>query len=244
LSDCKLSPLFLDTVFPVRCLACDRPGNVGILELCLSCICTLCPVAEGHLGDYVSRSLSANNNSGPIRGYAGWYYDEENPARLLQKRIKYDGHRTLGKHLGMLLGRRINEQAESSFDVITPIPLHRIRLIERGHNQSTDIANGLCSETGIPVDESVIRRTSFTASQVGRSRDARRLNLEGVFSTGAGTDVRGLHILLIDDVVTTGATLFSAIQTLSSAGAGGISVAALFFVRPDISDSSREEHYK
>ena len=110
-----------------------------------------------------------------------------------------------------------------NMDLLVPIPLHRKRLAERGFNQAALLAQHLSQGTGLPCDLGLLRRTRPTPAQSGQSdRATRRLNVQGAFSVRHPQRIAGLSICLVDDVVTTGATLSSAAKALKKVGAGQV----------------------
>jgi ComF family protein len=136
--------------------------------------------------------------------------------------FKYNQVRPLAKPLGALLARAIPR--EHRFDVIVPMPLHWKKRWSRGYNQSELLAKEVARRWGVPV-ERIVRRTKATAPQAGLSNSKRRLNVRGAFA--ASKSVKGLRVLLIDDVLTTGATASACARVLKRAGASHVAVAAV-----------------
>ncbi|MGB3801421.1 MAG: ComF family protein [Lewinella sp.] len=131
---------------------------------------------------------------------------------------------TLGRSFGLLL-----QKAEKLSDVtgIVPVPIHQRRRRQRGYNQAEKIANGLAESLSLPVFPDALKRTSFAGSQTKMSKLERLENVRNSFGTGPG-DFSGAHLLLVDDVLTTGATLdFCAHALLASHPDIRISIAAL-----------------
>ena len=107
-------------------------------------------------------------------------------------------------------------------DRLIPVPLHRSRLQERGYNQSACLAKAFSANTGVPTVFHLLQRLRPTVSQTGLNRARRRMNVKGAFSVNKDASVAGLHIVLIDDVMTTGATLREAAKVLKHAGASRV----------------------
>ena len=134
----------------------------------------------------------------------------------------------------MLLSKSIKRESDSGFDIVIPIPMHRIRFYERGYNQAADIARGVAYELSVNYDDTLLQRVKHSVSQVSGARSDRLRNLEGVFKTRSSHFLLAdAHILLVDDVVTTGSTLYSSVSTLLQATSCRVTVGTLFFVRPD-----------
>lgn len=143
-------------------------------------------------------------------------------------RIKRLPGESLAESLGFLWAERDRERLLSSRpDAAVPVPLHWWRRIERGYNQSDALADALSERLGIRSGRGWLRRVKATPKQFTVSATARRENMKGAFRVRRGSPVRGLRILLIDDVLTTGATASEAAKTLVQAGAAQVSVAVL-----------------
>ena len=116
-------------------------------------------------------------------------------------------------------------------DAIVPVPLARKRMRERGYNQAFEIARGISAVTRMPIIDKAVIRESFKRSQTKMNRWQRNENVEGVFSLVDGSALTGKHILIIDDVVTTGATVVSCARELMKAGDVRFSVMSLGFTK-------------
>ncbi len=146
----------------------------------------------------------------------------EDTLRGLIHLFKYQKVRPLAKPLGALIARAIPR--EQSFDLIVPMPLHWKKRWTRGYNQSELLAMEVARRWGVPVKK-VVRRVKPTMPQAGLSNSKRRLNVRGAFA--ARESIKGLRILLIDDVLTTGATAGACAKVLKRAGASHVAVAAV-----------------
>lgn len=142
-------------------------------------------------------------------------------------RFKYRGKKSLARPLGLLLSAKLSRMSWlSSVELLVPVPLSRQRLLKRGYNQAALLAAVVGKELNLPVKE-VLERVKDTQSQTGLNRSQRKENLKGAFR--CREELReGCHILLLDDVFTSGATAQEAARVLKMAGAGRISVAVLF----------------
>ena len=149
--------------------------------------------------------------------------------RLLRGAVlrgKFHGDITLLAALGMLLGSLIQARPFPKLpEAVVPIPLHPARLRERGFNQSLEISRGIAKTLGLPPAPALLERIRNTPSQRTLKRAGRMANLKDAFLSRP--EARGKHILLIDDVMTTGSTLRTAADTLLNAGAASVSVAVL-----------------
>lgn len=143
--------------------------------------------------------------------------------------LKYKGLFNAGKYLGEILGNELKLKMDiSEIDCIIPVPLHRLKLIERGYNQSLLIANGVSLVTGIPIMQEVVKRTRYTAAQVETETKAERhSNIKGAFKVADSGKVEGKNILIIDDVITTGSTIREVATELRNSGAGELYAASV-----------------
>lgn len=148
----------------------------------------------------------------------------QEPLSRIIHRFKYEGYFALAEPLAALMidGWPVWEQPP---DLILPVPLHPRRQRRRGYNQSELLARPLSHALDIALDTSALRRTRHTVPQVGLGPEERHDNVRGAFSAAAG--VRDRHVLLIDDVLTTGATMRSAAEALLVAGAATVSAYCL-----------------
>jgi len=135
---------------------------------------------------------------------------------------RHDARRLFGRWLAEAGGELL-----PGCDVILPVPLDRWRLLGRRFNQAAILAGELARLTGLPTDPMVLQKRKRTASQVGLTHNQRRLNVSGAFAVARPDRIAGRNVLLIDDVITTGATLDAAARCLRRAGAARIDVLAL-----------------
>lgn len=143
-------------------------------------------------------------------------------------RLKYEGRKEVGLELGRLFGEKLQEhQFFIGVDLAVPIPLHPSRLRRRGYNQAAIIASGLCEVLGFEHRPNALERNVATESQTRKKRYDRFGNTEGIFTCPNRILVEGKHVVLVDDVVTTGSTLKAGVAELLGAGAKAVSIAAL-----------------
>jgi ComF family protein len=139
--------------------------------------------------------------------------------------LKYRNGRALALPLGSIMATWCDAHALRA-DVIVPVPLHPDRLRERGYNQAALLARELERRVGLPVRESVLSRVRYTRSQMELDAEARRRNVQGAFRCADGR-VRGQHVLLVDDVCTTGATIAACADALRAGGAARVEALTL-----------------
>jgi len=209
---------FIDLLFPRCCEACHRSlsGNEDLL--CTSCRLTLPRMSRASTGHELITLRFAGY--GEVAG-AGAYlrYARGGKVQALVHALKYKGRHELGLLLGRMYGKELALCGEfPDADLIVPVPLHRRKLKERGFNQSQSFAEGLADVQPIPVDPTLLHRAVHTASQTGKSKAERIANVTDIFRVRNGVDLRGKKVILVDDVLTTGATLESCVQTLAKNG--------------------------
>ncbi len=152
----------------------------------------------------------------PIERIAAWfYYEPQSDVSRLIHSLKYFNHPEKGVLMGkMLAGEIMPDNFFNSINYIIPIPLTKKRKRSRGYNQSYEIAHGISKITNIPILDGVVKRKSFKKSQTRMDRWQRMENVENVFEMENKFDLSGKHILIVDDVVTTGATIISCAQAI------------------------------
>jgi len=156
------------------------------------------------------------------------YFSRSTKTQNILHQIKYNNRKQLAIYFGNLLGERIKSTHEQlNFDVIIPVPLHPKKLQIRGYNQSSYIAKGIAEVLNIPIAEHIIKRKINTATQTKKTRVERLQNINNAFELNKNTNLNYNHILLVDDVLTTGATIEACANSLISKQNLKISVATL-----------------
>ena len=158
-------------------------------------------------------------------------FDEGGTVQRLQHLLKYGNRPAYGHALGRLIGAAYRDTTAPEPALVVPVPLHRIRRYERGYNQSAMLARGVGQALAVPTAETLLTRPRATASQTNLSRLRRWENVAGAFAVMQPEAVAGRSLLLIDDVLTTGATLTAAAMALKQAGASSVHVATLALAR-------------
>ncbi len=203
--------------YPALCLGCEQRLPDADAALCPSCLRGL-PRADAQ----AARAMLAGVSVAEVVPL--WAYDAGGTVRRVQHALKYGGRPSLGRALGRVLGRAVAE-AGVRVDGVVPVPLSRVRTLERGYNQAEALALGTADALEAPVAHALVR-TRATRRQATLRASARRANVEGAFALAPGAALGGAHLLVVDDVLTTGATLVAAARPLTEAGAT-VSVAAL-----------------
>lgn len=202
--------------FPSNCLVCGKRLNAPGDILCFACEIRMPRTGFGDCyNNVVSRIFW-----GRVRVKAGtslFTFEKGSAYQGLLHDLKYRGNRKAGLYLGRLLGQEIKRTSLADCDLLLPVPLHRKKLKERGYNQSEIIARGASEITGIPVATHIIRRLAYGVSQTTMTRYERFENMTKTFELcDSVQDLHEKKILIIDDIVTTGATLEACCLVLHS----------------------------
>lgn len=227
----------LDLLFPDECRVCEQPlHEVSRIPVCSRCLkspaafhaeyyCAACRtpfVNRAPLDENGLCSLCRLGLNGFDQVYSFGAYD--GALRRLIHVFKFEGVRTLQRPLGDLLAQALPREA--GFDAIAPMPLHWRRRWQRGFNQSELLAREIARRWRVPV-RSLVRRRKATAPQAGLTSAQRRRNVQGAFEARKRLRLDGMRILLIDDVLTTGATASACARALKRAGASHVTFLAL-----------------
>jgi ComF family protein len=229
-----------DLFLPPICIRCHEPNSAhGVLcARCWQGISFITPPLCHRLGlplpyasgDEVPVSSVALRHP-PVYGRARAVARFDGVMRDLIHALKFGDRHECVDLFGRML-RSAGGELLSGADLLIPVPLHRTRLWKRRFNQSAILARWLNAATGVPLELHALRRVSVTVSQVGLSRAERHRNVAAAFgiAPGAAARIRGKRIVLIDDVITTGATLDACARALKNAGAAAVDCVALAMV--------------
>ena len=207
---------FLLLFFPSNCLVCGKKLNLPDDILC--CVCEI-KMPRAKFGDCDKNPVNEIfwGRVSVMAGTSLFRFEKGSAYQTLLHDLKYRGNKRAGFYLGRLLGHEIKHTSLSNCDLMIPVPLHRHRLRQRGYNQSEIIARGASLSTGIPVADHLIKRYRYQSSQTSMNRQERFENMARAFRLfDSKADLHGKKILLIDDIVTTGATLEACSQLLIS----------------------------
>lgn len=204
-------------LFPCCCKVCGQRLAPTERHLCTACLVHL-PLThyeQDPLNPMMQRLLGYPCVQ---RASALFFYHKDSPYTRLIHSAKYFGEPEVGRYLGRYAAQRLlPAHFFDGIDRIVPLPLARSRMRRRGYNQCHYIAQGVADVTGIPLDEQIVRRSTANRTQTSLSRHDRWLNVQGIFSVPSPGPLAGSHLLLVDDLITTGSTLLSCIDTIAQA---------------------------
>lgn len=195
----------LNLLLPHHCSICGSRLNENENSICLACLMDL-PRTNAHLMDEnpIEKLFWTHL---PIERATSFMFHEGQNSRLSIYKTKYYGRPEVGKALARIMARELMDtDFFDGIDIIIPIPLHWRRQMSRGFNQSDYIAEGISEVTGIKVDKSIVKRANYTEKQALKHLEERKRNVEGAFRLVHPEKVSGKHVLLVDDVITTGST--------------------------------------
>jgi len=205
---------FVALIFPELCAACHASLVANEHTLCTDCLYNL-PYTNFHLQP---DNIVAQQFWGKLAveaAYAMYFFNKGGKVQQMMHHFKYDGMPQIGPVLGNLAGKQLAQsELFKTADYIIPVPLHRKRLKERGYNQSACFAEGLAQTLPAMVMTDNLVRSVATKTQTHKSRFARFENMQEVFMLRDPGKLAGKHVLLVDDIVTTGATLEACGQVL------------------------------
>ena len=195
--------------------------------LCDECLCRLPRTEQAEIRQNETEAVLADEKR-MERAAAFLFYEKDHPVRQLVHQMKYADRPDIGYRLGRLAALEF-QYADffNGIDVIVPMPLHPRRLRERGYNQSEYIARGISEITGIPVDTSHVLRIRNTPQQALKEGDERRENVKEAFAVSHAVEMRGKHILVVDDLITTGETMKACLKAMHEFKGAEFSVFAL-----------------
>lgn len=233
-----------DILLPRLCIVCGQRLLMDEKHLCLGCLADLpqtffWTMSHNPMADRFNEIIQKEGPDGhELYAYAAalFFYHSEADYRLIPYQIKYHGNIQAGYYFGKMLGLRLaSSETFRDVDMVIPVPLHWSRKWKRGYNQAEIIASAVAEAMEAPMRTDILKRSRRTKTQTKMEVEDKVRNVAGAFVAPAGLPecVKGIrHILLIDDVFTTGSTLFACFQALRSIFPPSvrISVASLGFV--------------
>lgn len=209
----SLSSLF----FPRCCIVCN-----DILARGEECLCTICNinlprtnlhlVKDNHIEQLFWGKVSLE------RATSFFFYRKGSDFRQILHQLKYGGRKEIGAVMGRYMAAELLPSGFfEGIDIIVPMPLHKKKQRQRGYNQSEWISRGISLTTGIPIDSDSVVREKNTETQTHKSTFERWENVDGIFRLRYPGTFEGKHVLVIDDVLTTGATMVACVSAISQA---------------------------
>lgn len=220
---------FLGLFYPELCAACQNSLYEQEEVFCSKCIYEL-PRTHFHKvpGNPLEQTFWGRVQI--ERAAAFYFFQKDSKFQNLLHRLKYHNQKEIGIELGKQYSSDLlNEDDFKQIDYIIPVPLHKKKLYKRGYNQSAIISQGLQEFLPAKLRTDILFRKVFTDTQTKKSRYERWENVEDVFGVNNSEELEGKHILLVDDVITTGATIEGCAQVLKNAADVKVSVVSLAY---------------
>lgn len=219
------STLF-DFFLPKTCAACEKKLFQNENIICPLCLSSLTYASEERLemeyaGKFFEKKIIENS-------FSTFVFEKEKALQKIIHELKYKQRFQIGVFLGEVIGEKVKEKIDEwIIDLIIPVPLHPAKKAERGYNQSDYIAKGLSNKLNISYSTKIIKRKKYTTSQTKLHSDKREENVKDAFLIKKKDLIKNKNILLVDDVITTGATINSCGKVLKENGAKQIYAASV-----------------
>lgn len=206
-------------LYPTDCPVCGAVLVKGEETFCTECLMNF-PWSDPdfHYHDTILKLKNSN-----IKNlFSLFNYAKGADSKNLLYAIKYHNRPKLAYKMGVMLGKHLEKHLHG--DIIIPIPLHPKRERKRGYNQSVEIARGVSKITAIPFSTKAIHKIKNTSTLTSHNREERFATINGAFELGEASLIKGKEVIIVDDVITTGATVMAAISAMEQAGAKGFTL--------------------
>lgn len=218
---------FFSLIFPNNCMACGNNLFKNEHIICTSCLFHL-PKTNYHLetANPISQIFWGRCNIQTAAAY--YFFTKSGKVQHLVHQLKYKGKKEIGVFIGEIYGKELLKSADFvQTNVIIPVPLHPKKEKKRGFNQSEVFAMGLSSAMNVAVDTKTLLRCFASETQTRKTRFKRWENVKEIFSLQNADQLKNKHILLVDDVITTGATIEACVNLLNTIEGVSINIASI-----------------
>ena len=208
----------LDFILPRYCPGCNKKLEINEKVVCPDCLGSINEIGNERLSKEYQRKFASE---GIVSGFTSLYiFEKDKELQHIIHSLKYNKRFSVGVFLGRLLSVQLKNLVDDwQIDCIAPVPLHHLKKAERGYNQSKYIAKGLSKELSVPVKLKVLKRTRYTQTQTALNQKERQENIAEAFKAKHKNIIENKTFLLVDDVITTGATISECGRVLLNAGA-------------------------
>lgn len=224
---------FIALIYPRNCISCNNSLYKHEEYICNHCYITL-PRSDFHKQENSEIDRVFLGRVPTVKSGAYYIFEKSGRVQKLLHSIKYNNNKGLALQLGRWYAQTLKECDEIlKADVIVPVPLHPKKQQQRGFNQSEEFAKGLSSELGIPVDATNLFRREFTETQTNKSKYDRWENVRHKFALKAPDQLSGKSVILVDDVITTGATIEACYDVMKNVSGIKVSVISLAYAKKE-----------
>lgn len=220
---------FLNIIYPSCCISCEKPLVTTEEVICIHCLSELIPTDfHLHQDNIIAKKFYGKVNL--KMAVACFPFVKQGKSQKILHNLKYRNEEKLSEIMGLWYGKYIKSGITGAhFDLVVPVPLHPKKLVSRGYNQSEGFAKGLAKIFNTEWNNNTLIRKTETSTQTKKTRLQRWYNVKGIFGVTDVLEVENKDILLVDDVVTTGATLEACAKVLYSANANSVSIATIAY---------------
>lgn len=212
---------FFDFFIPRQCPGCNTKLLNGEIAICNNCLSSIKIADSERIKTEFERKFLSTKIISDFT--ALFVFEKDKAIQSYIHSIKYNKRFLNARYLGKLIGEKLKIIIKKwEVDYIVPVPLHRLRITERGFNQSKYIAIGISNEMDIKVSNRILKRIKYTETQTNLSLPEREKNISGAFKIMRERSIINKTFLLVDDVITTGATIRECGKVLLEAGANNI----------------------
>ncbi|HLP36158.1 ComF family protein [Lacibacter sp.] len=202
----KLFNDFIHLLYPHNCAGCGSDLLENDQSICIRCYTNLPETNYAALpGNPIEKIFYGRLDV--EQATAGYYFSKSSVLQRLIHQLKYNGNIEVGRQLGQWLGLQIQKSNRFTVDGLIPLPLYPLKEKKRGYNQATVLCEGIAEVMNIPILNNIVLRKRYTDTQTKKGRTERLLNVDGSFEVADAAALQQKHVLLVDDVITTGATL-------------------------------------
>lgn len=219
-----LQPI-LQVLFPSTCACCGEVLVSGERQVCMHCLMDMAETGYSALRDNAAERFLTGRF--PLEtATAVYHFRPENRVRDMVHAMKFHGNADLCRLMGRQMGLDLLRSGRyDDVDLLVPVPLHWRRRLKRGYNQSELLCRGIADVMGRPVNTTAVVRHRYTRQQSLQRGHTRAANVEGAFRVRRPSEIEGRHLLLVDDVLTTGATVTACADAIAAVPGVKISVA-------------------
>lgn len=220
---------FITLFYPRYCFACNHGLAKGEETVCTACMLEL-PRTDYHVNPENALFMRLQGRVPLQFATAFFLFRKRGKVQRLLHQLKYNNHPEIGETLGRVYGQNLRQHHfDEKIDAIIPVPLHASRKSRRGYNQSMEFGKGLSQSLEKPCHDDILVRVTKTETQTRKTKLMRWQNVKEVFHVAKPEEVYQKNVLLVDDVITTGATIEACVNMLLTAGCRSVSVASIAY---------------